>query len=215
MTDESVIEKTVSKRLSRLNKKKPAESVPDDSRTRAEKEIDAAIKKSGVKEKRDAQRKKFMKRGAILGVIALLGYGIYLLFVPYKGGAAFGLCKVFLESQVRYPTTLKLSGVEFIGESMRIWFSDIDAFGDYKLRPIQCYFKNDENLGLILDRITIDRREIDPLKVTAFNRIIPVVLQNMPDLTYPAPLPDSLADLQIDATRFMKPILDRMPTSGP
>ena len=149
------------------------------------------------------------RSGVILGVIALLGYGIYLLFVPYKGTMAFGICKVFLELNTQYPQTLRLSTVEELGMSVRIWYTQTDSFGEYRLEPLQCYFKPDDTYGFILDKVTLSRREVDPLLVSEFNKSIPTILAHPPDLTLPIPLPDSLQDLQIDTNLFRKQIFQR------
>ena len=219
MIDESVTEKNILKRLKKLQKK-TGQAIPElanlppepvDERTAAVKEIDAIVAKSAVKEKKDKLRKKRIIRGIQITVVSLLGYGIYLLFVPFQGGPAFGVCKIFLELNARFPTMLRLSTVEEFATSVRIWYTEVDSFGEYKLQPIQCYFKPDEVLGLVVDKITIDRRDVDPVKVEDFNRSLPVVLQNLGDLTLPSPLPDSLDGLKIETEKFLKPILDRMP----
>ena len=105
---------------------------------------------------------------------------------------AFGICKVFLELNVRYPNTLRINTVEEIGTFVRIWYTQTDSFGEYRMEPIQCYYKPDEKLGFILDKVTVRRREVDPEKVNRFNKTIPIILQYPPDLTLPTPLPDSL-----------------------
>lgn len=191
----------------------PVETLPRNrtkkTKTRADDEIDAAISRSKVKEKKDSLKKRRLKFGVILSVIALLGYGIYFLFIPYQGTMAFGICKVFLELNTQYPKTMRLSTVEELGMSVRIWYTQIDSFGEYRLEPLQCYFKPDDTSGFILDKVTLNRREVDPLLVSEFNKSIPTILAYPPDLTLPVPLPDSLQDLQIDTNLFRKQIFQR------
>ena len=211
MSDESVTEKNILKRLKNRQRKmgaKPedAADAPIDARGRAEIEISAAIEKSAVKTQRDATRKTRLKQFGGGGLALLLAYGIYLLFIPYKGDLTFGVCKEYLELNTRYPTTLRLSSVEQFETSVRIWYSVTDGFGDYRLEPIQCYFRPDKKTGLAIDHITVDRREEDPDKIAAFNRILIAVLKNPPDLTLPAPLPDSLEGLKLDASNFFRPL---------
>lgn len=214
INEEAIIERNL---LNRIKKKAGArrgavaDSTKPDMRTKAEKEIDEAIAKSAVKEKRDKSRKKRIKWGIGGLGLAFLAYGFRLLLVPFEGDLSFGVCKLFLELNSRFPHTIRLSEVEVLASSVRIWYVDTDAFGQQRLEPIQCYYKEDQTYGMIIDRITIDRRDVDPLKVNAFNRILPVILQNPPDLSLPDPLPDNLEDLNPQTQKFLKPILDRMP----
>ncbi len=172
-----------------------------------DKEIEAAVSQSSVQGEKKKLRKKQIKRGGI-GTLALLFiYWVYTLFIPYEGTMAFGICKVFLELNVRYPNTLRISTVEETGTSVRIWYTQTDSFGEYRMEPIQCYFKPDEKYGFILEKITIRRREVDPQRIENFNRILPVIFKYPPDLMLPTPLPDSLDGLQIETDKFRTPIL--------
>ncbi len=171
-----------------------------------DKEIEAAVSQSSVQGEKKKLRKKQIKRGGI-GTLALLFiYWVYTLFIPYEGTMAFGICKVFLELNVRYPNTLRIGTVEETGTSVRIWYTQTDSFGEYRMEPIQCYFKPDEKYGFILEKITIRRREVDPQRIENFNRILPVIFKYPPDLTLPTPLPDSLDGLQIETDKFRTPI---------
>lgn len=166
--------------------------------------IEQSLSQSTLVQKKQNQKKQRLKWAGILTGVLFLTWAISGLFAPYKGDARFGICKVFLENSVRYPSHLRLSTVEDFGNSIRIWYAQTDAFGEYKLEQIQCFYKSDEQLGMILEKITFNRRPIDEQKVADFNLILPVVLQNLPDLSYPSPLPDSLEDLQIDADMFRR-----------
>lgn len=190
----------------RLNKdeKKKKQAKP---KTAAEEQIEAAVARSALKGKRDQAKKKQFKMAAA-GVGALLiAFSGYYLFKPYEGGMTFGICKVFLERSVRYPSHLILGSVEKFDTSVRIWYTQVDAFGEYRLEPIQCYYKPDDTQGYILEKITINRRELDTQVVEEFNKVLPIIREYPPDLTIPYPLSDSLEDLQIDSTMFRKPIL--------
>lgn len=182
-------------------KKKPKVEKPEPD------EIDQALAASKITERKAKDRKTLIKRGAIGAGVLILGFIIYLLFAPFKGTMAFGLCKVFVELNVQYPTTLKLNSVEEFSTSVRIWYTHTDSFGEYILEPIQCYFRPDENFGFALDKVTIRRRELDESIVEAFNRSIPVILENPPDLTLPQPPADDLKNIQVDLSRLLKPIL--------
>lgn len=172
----------------------------------AEEEIEAALADSSAKKKQKLARKKKIKYASIGLALLLVAYVVYWGIKPYKGSSAYGVCKVFLELTLRYPKTLRVSTVEELKSSVRIWYTQTDSFGEYRLEPIQCYFKKDERYGFALERVTIRRREVDKALVTDFNNTLPAVFANMPDLTIPAPLTDSLKDLQIETFRFRKPI---------
>jgi hypothetical protein len=186
-------------------KKKPGKQRP--VKTQVEEQIDAALASSSIQVKRNAERKKQFKYGAIGAGILIVGGVVYLGLQPFQGTMAFGICKVFLEGTTRFPQYLRLSTVEEFETSVRIWYTQVDSFGATRMEPIQCYYKQDPERGTIVDKVLINRRDVDPKVVDNFNRALPAILGYPPDLTIPYPLPDSLQDLQIDSTKFMKSIL--------
>ncbi|MCF8495420.1 MAG: hypothetical protein K9G62_01995 [Alphaproteobacteria bacterium] len=169
-------------------------------------EIAQAVAHSAVRKKKANTRKRNMKYAVILGGILFFSYGVYQLFIPHQGTIGFGVCKVFLEQNVQYPHTLHLSKVEQFSTSVRIWFTQTDSFGEYRMEPIQCFFRAHEEWGFELDKVTIRRRELDPAIVERFNPTIPYIKAAPPDLSLPMPLPDSLENLKIDLSRYIKPI---------
>jgi hypothetical protein len=155
-------------------------------------------------DKEKKKKKKLFNLGLAFAGLCFFIWALSYLFTPYKGDERFGVCKVFLENTVRFPMHLRLSSVEDFGTSIRIWYAQTDAFGAFKLESIQCFYKSDEQRGTFIEKITINRRAIDQSRVDAFNAILPIVLQNLPDLTYPSPLPNSLNALKIEADKFRK-----------
>ena len=184
-----------------LKKKKKAEETLD--------KVDIALQQGRIAEMRKAKRKKIIKIGGSLVGVLVLALAAKSLFTPYKAGVSYGICKVFLETEMQFPQYLRYTGMQDFGDSVRIWYSRVDAFGEDRMETIRCYYKYDEARGSsIVDKITIDRREVDPRKIESFNRVLSVVLQNLPDLIYPRPLEgNNLRDLQIDPNAFRKPIL--------
>ncbi len=167
-------------------------------------EINEAVQNSKLAEKKKKARKKQFKLGGAGLAVLLVGYVIYWGMQPFSGTMLYGICKVFLELDMQYPHTLRVSTVEEMGASVRIWYTQTDGYGEYRMEPIRCYFKKDEKLGLILDKVTIRRRPIDQEIVNDFNRSIPSILENPPDLTLPARLPDSLNGLQFETDKFRR-----------
>jgi len=170
-------------------------------------EIEAALANSKLAAVQKAKRKKMFKIGGAFLGIAFLYWAYSYLFAPYKAGMTFGICKTYLELNVSFPQELQISTVEDFGQYIRIWYTQLDAFGQYRMENIQCHFRADESTGAALEKILINRREVDPAKVESFNKIIPVILQSDIDLTIPYPLPDSLQNLKIETDLFRKPIL--------
>lgn len=151
------------------------------------------------------KRKKLIKRSAWGGGALFFAYAIYwLFFIPFKGGMTYGICKTFLELNLPFPSTMGIARVEDFGMSVRIWYTHIDAFGEYRMEPIQCFFRQDPERGPVIDKITIRRREIEKSIVETFNSVLPAIAANPPDLTIPAPPPDNLRDLHFETDQFRK-----------
>lgn len=186
-------------------KKKPGKQIP--LKTQVEEQIEAALAASSQQAKRQAQRKKRFRRIMAVVAILFLAFVTYYLFKPFKGSLPYGVCKLFLETSVVYPQHLRLSTVEEFETSVRIWYTQIDSFGEYRLEPIQCYFKKDPERGTILDKVLINRREVPASKVENFNRAFPAIVRLKMDLTLPIPLPDNLKDLQSSPGSFRKPVI--------
>ena len=165
-------------------------------------EIEAALARSKFAEAKKKKKKKLFKYGLIAGalcVVSFLGYGF---FRPYTAGQTYGICRTFLELNVQFPQEVRVSLIYDLGMTMRILYTQLDAFGQYRMETIECIFRPDDVTGAALERVSVDRREVDQKKVEAFNKTIPIILANPPDLTIPAPLPDSLEGLQFQTDNF-------------
>lgn len=184
---------------------------------RADNDLADTIDQSKVSHKKQKQRKKQIKYGIIFGILVLLGYGISRLFIPYQGHQTFAICKTFLELNVQYPTTIRLSEAFTRGNKVRIWFSHLDGFGQYKIQQIQCIYGPDEKLPYKLESVAIssvtitsenrDRWEIDAEKIKLFNKaVMPFLITYDLDLTLPWPLPNRIRDLKFETHLFRRPI---------
>jgi len=185
---------------------KKAKSGDGESQTAID-EIDAAIAASEYKKVIRKKRKKQLIIGSIAAVILFLSYSIWNMFQPYKGSVFYGVCKTFLELYVPYPETLRLSVVDEVGTYVRIWYAHTDSFGSYRLEPMVCHFEQDETYGWLLEKITVDRQPVPQERVEKFNKIVPLIYQNPPDLSLPWSLPDKLESLRFDRNSFIRPIL--------
>ncbi len=161
-----------------------------------------------LKEKKATHKKALFIRYSIIGFLSLLSYGVYFLFKPFTGTLPYGICKTFLELNVPYPSTILLSEVNTTRNGgVRIWFTHIDSFGSYRLDSFICTFaKNEETGSFYLAEVKVGKLNIEPTIVERFNSALPYLIANKPDLTLPAPIPDSLEDIQFEIDRFRKPI---------
>lgn len=165
-------------------------------------DIDQAMAAGKLAERKKAQRKMIMRTAMFaVGGVFLLWVGYYL-FKPYEESRTFAVCKMFLEHQVRYPQYLRYSEYESFEDGVRIWFTRVDPFGGSRMEPIRCTLAYDEVRGTYFSKITINRREVDPEKLEAFNRVLPAIRNIEFDLTRPPKLPDSLQDLQIQTDQY-------------
>lgn len=162
-----------------------------------------------IREKNALKKKKRFRTISITLFVLLLSYAVYWLFKPFQGTLAFGICKTFLELNVPYPETLHLSEALTLRDgSIKLWYTHIDAFGEYRMEYFQCAYKADETTGAtVLAQVKHNRLEMAQEKIDLFNLVIPYLVSNPPDLTMPTPLPDSLRDLQFETQKFRKPIL--------
>ncbi len=186
---------------------KQLQSEQVDFESRADQEIYEAVKDSRFQKDALMKRRRAFKTGLWFLGFLLFAWFVYFLFKPFTAGQTFGVCRVFLELNVQYPDTLKLSTVEEISDYIRIWYTNVDAFGSYRMENIKCTFVADDVIGFRLKEVSINRVEVDPEKVKAFNKILPVVLNSDVDLTYPRPLYDALGNVDIQTYLFRKQIL--------
>lgn len=142
-------------------------------------------------------RARVMLAGWIGGffLVILLGF---VACQPAKGTIYYGICAAFLEQTLPYPETIRHTAIEQYPSATRIYFTSIDAFGQYKLEMIECAYKNDAQKGLIIDRALFNRVDMDKALIDKFNPSIPAIIASEPDLTLPPPLPDALENLKQD-----------------
>lgn len=164
---------------------------------------DATVKKKGAKKiaaelakKKDDLLAKIKGPAILLSILGVLGYGYYIFTMPVVGSIGFGMCKVFLERWVEYPSSLRLSEIKEFRDSVRIWYIQTDSFGQYRMEPIQCFYANTPERGFHMEKITINRRDLEPQVVNDFNRSMPSIRMVEEYLHIPYPLPDNIADMR-------------------
>jgi hypothetical protein len=135
----------------------------------------------------DEDRKKIKQvlYGA-LGVILLVIVLSIFSCQPKTGPMAYGICSTFLELTTPYPNTLNYTELEGSRTALRIYFTNIDPFGEYKLEMIECTFGPDEaGTGMKLTQVTRNRRPVDSRLVSKFNETLPIIMASDPYLVVP------------------------------
>ena len=162
-------------------------------------------------EKRKVERKKTFRR-IMLGCGGLFfAYVAWFLFKPFKASADYGICHTMLELQVPYPHTLYVSEVKTKRTgAMELWYTHIDAFGEYRMEPFICNIQHDasNNDWPVITELRINKISISPERLASLNNAMVYFVTNPRVFNYPAALPDSLADLQIETDKFRKIRLD-------
>jgi hypothetical protein len=114
---------------------------------------------------------------------------------PLTGSINFGICKIFVEQNVRYPHEIRyISLIEQPGQA-RIEYVVLNEFGSYESKTITCRFRPDERTGIALSDVVINRETIPREKIEMFNHGIPAILANPPSLVSPGVLGDDLMRL--------------------
>ena len=156
-------------------------------------------KKISVVGRKKKKKSRFGTKAKIAaGIVALLTVIIFYGMQPIVGSIRFGICRTYVELDVRYPTTLQINLVEESHMTVRMYYSHIDAFGSSNLNMAECEFKTDPRRGLVLHSVRINREDVDREKLADFNYSIPYIMQNPPDLRLPHFRTDALIDLKID-----------------
>lgn len=149
--------------------------------------LDAALVKEARKGKPQNPAQKNARQimyGAI-GVVLLISVLVIYSMQPKKGSMAFGICSTFLELNTPYPETLNYTELEGSNTAVRIYFSNIDPFGEYKHEMIQCTFGPDEKMGMKMTEVERNRRRVDPQLVEKFNLTLPTIMASDPYLVLP------------------------------
>lgn len=138
----------------------------------------------------EEKRKKMKKRlrigaGVAVAVLLLVVLGMQ----PIKGPLQFGVCRAFLERELKFPQTLKMTQVEVFDKSLRMYYTYVDEFGSVKSEMLECDFRPFNSLAEVS---AIKRKKgrnveiIDPARVAAFNKTVPAIIAAKPNLIIPA-----------------------------
>jgi len=142
--------------------------------------LDDLLSEEIKKDDPEFQRKK---RQIILGgigiVIIIILLSIYS-FQPRKGPMGYAICSAFLEQNTTYPHTLNYTALEGSVTAIRIYFTNLNAYGSFKEEMIECGFASDEKMGMKLAQVTRNRRPVDQALVDQFNISLPAIIASDP-----------------------------------
>lgn len=159
-----------------------------------------------IAEEKRIKRKTRTKRISWVCFSLFFVYAAWFLIKPFKASAKYGICRTMLELQLSYPQTLYVSEVKNKrGGAMEIWYTYVDAFGEYRMEPFICKVEQVSSTGFpVVTELRMNKISINPERLTFLNNAMPYFVENPYVLDYPAPLPDSLGDLQLEIESLRK-----------
>lgn len=142
--------------------------------------------KKDDKKKEPGKKAKIIKR-SILGFAAFVALLVFWGAQPIRGTLQYGVCKTFVELRLRYPQTFRLSLLTNFDQSLRLYFTYVDAYGEKKMDLVECTFRPDpqSDTGFSLDSIAYNRKYIPQEEIDLFNQSIDVFAHYTPDLIIP------------------------------
>ncbi len=160
-----------------------------------------------LKEQKKLKKKKTIKRTAL----SLLGlFVIYIVWwglKPFKSSAEYGICRTFLELSIPYPHTLNVGEIKILRDGgMRLWYSYIDAFGEYRGENFTCYLQPDpEKPGKVkLTEIKFRKINMNATQIASLNNALIYFEENPLIMNWPVPLPNNLSDLHFETDLFRR-----------
>lgn len=169
------------------------------------------------KEKLLVLKDRLLTRGGKIGLSIAVGLLLLTLLMmkacaPAQGSILYGICGAFLEQQLQYPEMMEHNYVEQYGSGVRIYYTQVDGFGQYLNEFIECSFAQDQKVGLYVSAIvfntiksvtkktTIKNKgylyKVEQKYVDQFNKSgsIQAIMAAEPDLTLPRYYPFEFVD---------------------
>ena len=91
-------------------------------------------------------------KGIAIGVGGFIVISLILMIIsgatPAKGNILYGMCSKFLELQLPFPETIEQKEIELYRKAVRINYTHLDGFGEYRLEMIECAFTQDPEQGV-------------------------------------------------------------------
>lgn len=170
-----------------------------------------------LKAEKTAKKKKFRKRAIRLSLLAFFSLLVWFLIKPFKASEIYGVCHTLLELTIPYPHTMYVSEVQpTVKRGLVMWYSHIDAFGEYRLEEFTC------NIGYLpstdgvsppkLSVINLEKRKqkFDQETIESFNHAMIYFEENPLVFNYPAALPDTIGALHFDFASVVRYRVDNI-----
>ncbi|MBI4030962.1 MAG: hypothetical protein HY370_04745 [Proteobacteria bacterium] len=145
--------------------------------------------------------KEFLRkwRNAGIGVFFFLSFLVWFGMQPVKGTIHVGICRVFLELNLKYPPSFRFVQYDLFQSAHRIYYTFTGPFGETRSNLAECTFSQDSRTGYpVLEGVNINRQPVDRAQVDAFNRTIPLIMGFEIDRIVPRPYTGDLMDLKRD-----------------
>lgn len=132
-------------------------------------------------------------------IILFIGYLVISSFSSTPMGTwRYGVCKTFLERYVQYPPDVKVLTTGEKQNASQIGYLHTNSYGSRQSELMECFY-NVGDRGVILNRVTIDRKPLDQEIIDNFNQTIPLILaRDDLDLEIPERLPNTIEGLKFD-----------------
>jgi hypothetical protein len=116
----------------------------------------------------------------LAGFLAVIAFGIYIykdMNRPALGSPLFGLCKSFIDLDIRYSETLNVTQVVNGRDYVEVYASFVNAHGVRPTRVYRCNFEQTPQ-GIRIRDIVIDFQKIKDERVEEFNMLVPFLINN-------------------------------------
>jgi hypothetical protein len=136
------------------------------------------------------------RRRIAYGVFAFIGLIVWFGYQPLEGPVQVGICRTYAELKLAYPDTFRITTYETFERSTRLYYTYIEPFGQFRSEMIDCKFLPPRGPIPQIEAVEVNRIVEDDDKVEEFDRTIPSIMANKPDLIIPRPYSGTFEDLK-------------------
>ena len=133
--------------------------------------------------------------GGILVLMMIISGAVVYFMQPPLATISYGICKTFLEINVKYPSTIRMVQVYDIMKETRMTYRFIDEYGQVRSERMTCFFGRNKETGILyiteIKRTEVGKTDYEVTKeeIDVFNKSVFAIMANPPDLTIPEQMP--------------------------